>query len=196
MNNKFNSKSVSISLPRLSSRSTTFLTSSTDDVSFAQNQINKITRSNDLREYYKLKPWEKSMVSVFKEEGKSNFMLLSDIRKKISIENKSVKDINWSNQKYFTQEQLDKFFDASQIMRRVNNKKQCKEPFIDLFTYASQSKEICVRNMLIDLMNEERRKISRNQKEISNALQQSICELNNDIVLFDNFKEEDNFKEK
>lgn len=190
MNNKFNSKSVSISLPRLSSRSTTFLTSSTDDVSFAQNQINKITRSNDLREYYKLKPWEKSMVSVFKEEGKSNFMLLSDIRKKISIENKSVKDINWSNQKYFTQEQLDKFFDASQIMRRVNNKKQCKEPFIDLFTYASQSKEICVRNMLIDLMNEERRKISRNQKEISNALQQSICELNNDIVLFDNFKEE------
>ena len=51
MNNKFNSKSVSISLPRLSSRSTTFLTSSTDDVSFAQNQINKITRSNDLREY-------------------------------------------------------------------------------------------------------------------------------------------------
>ena len=57
MNNKFNSKSVSISLPRLSSRSTTFLTSSTDDVSFAQNQINKITRSNDLREYYKLKSY-------------------------------------------------------------------------------------------------------------------------------------------
>ena len=188
--NKSKEGKTSTTLPRITSRSTTFITSTTDDVSFAQNQINKITRSNYLHEYYKLKPWEKAPNNIYKDSGTCNYVLLSDLRKKIKIENKSVKDLNWAKQNYFHQEELDKFFDAAQIVRRFNTKKSCKEPYIDLFTYSAQSKDICIKNMLIDLMNEERNKLNVQQKEISTALAQSMQELSKDVIEFDSFKEE------
>ena len=66
--NKSKEGKTSTTLPRITSRSTTFITSTTDDVSFAQNQINKITRSNYLHEYYKLKPWEKAPNNIYKDD--------------------------------------------------------------------------------------------------------------------------------
>ena len=81
--NKSKEGKTSTTLPRITSRSTTFITSTTDDVSFAQNQINKITRSNYLHEYYKLKPWEKAPNNIYKDSGTCNYVLLSDLRKSI-----------------------------------------------------------------------------------------------------------------
>lgn len=193
---KKNNSNSTETLPRISTRSTTFITSTTDDVGFAQQQIDKIDRQNYLSNYYRLKPWEQiSNYNIYASSGKSNYSLLSDIRKKVKI-GKPIKEINWSTEKSLNRNQLQKVFDASQIMKRIRNNSEFKEPYIDLHTYSSQSREICIRNMLIDLMNDERKKITQHQKEISYALSHSLKELNNDMNIFEKFQEEVRKKSK
>ena len=170
--------------------STTFLTSSTDDVSFAANQIQKINKKMFLQEYYHKKPWNKdSNNNIFLENGKSNFMLLHEIKKKL-LHKHSLKDINWHSQRYFNEKQLNKVLDASHIVKQHETRKETVEPYIDIHTYKQQSKEICVNNMLINILNEERNKINQKQQAISNALVRSHNDLDNDISLFDSFKDD------
>ena len=173
--------------PNLTS-STTFLTSSTDDISFAAKQIQKINKKIFLQEYYSKKPWNKdSNNNIFLENGKSNFMLLHEIKKKL-LHKQSLKDINWHSQRYFNEKQFNKVLDASHIVKQHETRKETVEPYIDIHTYKQQSKQICINNMLISILNDERNKIQQKQQAISNALVQSHNDLDNDISMFDTFK--------
>lgn len=168
--------------------STTFLTSSTDDISFAAKQIQKINKKIFLQEYYNKKPWNKdSNNNIFLENGKSNFMLLHEIKKKL-LHKQSLKDINWHSQRYFNEKQFNKVLDASHIVKQHETRKETVEPYIDIHTYKQQSKQICINNMLISILNNERNKIQQKQQAISNALVQSHNDLDKDISMFDTFK--------
>jgi hypothetical protein len=119
----------------LHTSSTTFLTSSTDDISFASNQIQKINKKIFLQEYYNKKPWNKdSNNNIFLENGKSNFMLLHEIKKKL-LHKQSLKDINWHSQRYFNEKQFNKVLDASHIVKQHETRKETVEPYIDIHTY-------------------------------------------------------------
>lgn len=170
--------------------SSTFLTSSTDDISFASNQVEKINKKIFLQEYYHKKPWNKdSNNNIFLENGKSNFMLLNEVKKKL-LRKQSLKDINWHTHRYFNENQFNKVLDASHIVKQHETRKEVVEPYIDIHTYKKQSKEICINNMLISILNEERTKIQQKQQSMTNALVQSHSDLDNDMSLFDSFKDD------
>ena len=173
-----------------------FLTISTDDVSFASNQIRKITHKFHLQNYYNKKAWDKDTNNnIFLTSGKSNFMLINEVKNKLKTK-KPLKELNINMNKYIPTDQHDKIMEASHILKRYDNRKDCKEPYIDIYTYKTQSKEICIKNMLIDLMNEERMKLDKHQQEISRALTLNQRDLDRDIALFDTFKNDVRIKSK
>ena len=174
----------------------TFLTVSTDDVSFASNQIRKITQKFHLQNYYNKKPWDKDANNnIFLTSGKSNFMLINEVKNKLKTK-KPLKELNTNMNSYIPNDQHDKIIEASHILKRYENRKDCKEPYIDIYTYKTQSKEICIKNMLIDLMNEERMKLNKHEQEISRALTLNQRDLDKDIALFDTFTNDVRIKSK
>ena len=182
-------------LPKLTSSSTkenTFLTSTSDDILFATHQVDKINRIGWLSELNKLKPWERiNNSNIYSKHGKTNISLVRNIKKKVKKNN--IKDFNWSSQNYYSQNELDKIFDGMQIVNQVKTKdetkKLSKDPYLDLYSFTKQSREICANNMFLDLMKEERKKYNNIIKETNDALVRETNNLNNDIKIFENFKE-------
>ena len=86
MNKLSKSSESTSSLPLLSTRNSTFLTLTTDDKAFALGQINQIEKENYLKLQYNLKPWQKGNINIYSTSGKSNYSVLSDLRKKLRIQ--------------------------------------------------------------------------------------------------------------
>ena len=195
MNKLALSSDSTTSLPLISTRNSTFLTLTTDDTAFALGQVGKINRDKYLREQYNLKPWEKIDTNIYLSSGKSNYSILQDLKKKIRIQTE-MKDIDFNNNKYYNKYDLEKIFDGLQIVNQVKTKdvtKQLsKEPYSDLNSFKAQSREICIKNMLLDLMRDERQKIILETNERENALKSGFDDLNKDINSFEKFK--DNLK--
>ena len=170
----------------------TFLTSTSDDILFATHQVDKINRIGWLNSLNKLKPWERiSNSNIYSKHGKTNISLIKNIKKK--VKKTDFKDFNWSSQNYYNQNQLDKIFDGIQIVKQVKTKdetkKLSKDPYLDLYNFTKQSREICANNMFLDLMKEERKKYNNIIKETNDALERETNNLNNDIKIFEKFKE-------
>ena len=191
MNKLSKSSESTSSLPLLSTRNSTFLTLTTDDKAFALGQINQIEKENYLKLQYNLKPWQKGNINIYSTSGKSNYSVLSDLRKKLRIQTE-MKDIDFNNNNYYNKYELEKIFDGFQIVNQVKTKditKQLsKEPYLDLNSFKAQSREICIKNMLLDLMRDERQKIIIETNEREKALDKEFNDLNKDIDAFENFK--------
>ena len=182
--------------------STTFLTNSSDDINFALNQIKKLKSDLNLSLKHPKKIWEITPENIYENHGQNNHNLLTNIHLKTKDYNKidPIKRIDWANQRYYTNEQASKIFDSLQILkqsqRKNESKKYSKTPYTDLKTFTQQSKEICLNNMFIDLILEEKKKINDEIEEKNYVLQKELKNLNKDIELFDNFKMKINKKNK
>ena len=182
--------------------STTFLTNSSDDINFALNQIKKLKSDLNLSLKHPKKIWEITPENIYENHGQNNHNLLTNIHLKTKDYNKidPIKRIDWANQRYYTNEQASKIFDSLQILkqsqRKNESKKYSKTPYTDLKTFTQQSKEICLNNMFIDLILEEKKKINDEIEEKNYVLQKELKNLNKDIELFDNFKLKINKKNK
>ena len=182
--------------------STTFLTNSSDDINFALNQIKKLKSDLNLSLKHPKKIWEITPENIYENHGQNNHNLLTNIHLKTKDYNKidPIKRIDWANQRYYTNEQASKIFDSLQILkqsqRKNESKKYSKTPYTDLKTFTQQSKEICLNNMFIDLILEEKKKINDEIEEKNYVLQKELKNLNKDIELFDNFKMKLNKKNK
>ena len=182
--------------------STTFLTNSSDDINFALNQIKKLKSDLNLSLKHTKKIWEITPENIYENHGQNNHNLLTNIHLKTKDYNKidPIKRIDWANQRYYTNEQASKIFDSLQILkqsqRKNESKKYSKTPYTDLKTFTQQSKEICLNNMFIDLILEEKKKINDEIEEKNYVLQKELKNLNKDIELFDNFKMKLNKKNK
>ena len=182
--------------------STTFLTNSSDDINFALNQIKKLKSDLNLSLKHPKKIWEITPENIYENHGQNNHNLLTNIHLKTKDYNKidPIKRIDWANQRYYTNEQASKIFDSLQILkqsqRKNESKKYSKTPYTDLKTFTQQSKEICLNNMFIDIMLDEKKKINDEIEEKNYVLQKELKNLNKDIELFDNFKMKLNKKNK
>ena len=105
-------KSVSeVKLPLLSTKNcsneNTFMNEITDDSSFAMNQIDRMYRLNNLRKIYKLKPWERiNKINIFPTNHKSNHIILTNLKKKSTNSTPNIKNINWGENKYYSNKEL------------------------------------------------------------------------------------------
>ena len=178
--------------------STTFLTASSDDINFALNQVRKLKSDLNLSSKSPKKIWEIIPENIYESHGKNNHCILSNIHLKTKDYNKidPIKRIDWANQRYYSNEQASKIFDSLQILKQSQRKNENKRLFTDLKTFTQQSKEICLNNMFIDLILEEKKKINDEIEEKNYVLQKELKNLNKDIELFDNFKLKINKKNK
>lgn len=174
--------------------STTFLTNSSDDINFTLNQIKKLKSDLNLSLKHPKKIWEITPENIYENHGKNNHYLLNNIHLKTKDYNKidPIKRIDWANQRYYSNEQASKIFDSLQILkqsqRKNESKKYSKTPYTDLKTFTQQSKEICLNNMFIDIMLDEKKRINDEIEEKNYVLQKELKNLNKDIELFDNYK--------
>ena len=200
MKRKLYKSASETNLPLISTKSSldTFVTGLTDDSYFALSQFNKINRIYSLRKIYNLKPWERiNKNKLNSSDYKSNHTLLKQIKKKNTSSAPDIKNINWNDYNYYNSKELNNVFDAFQIIKYVNNRdtirKLSKDKEKDLLVLSNQNKQICFTNIISEMLNNERKKISEMEKEKINALNNKTNDLDNDIVIFNEFKEKINY---
>lgn len=100
--------------------------------------------------------------------------------------------------KYFPIENVDVMFQTQNIMKNMEIKKENEKKSyknysnnnrIDLYTFTKQNRDICLKNILIDLLQSERDKISNKENAVSTALVSAKEELRKDMDDFTSFME-------
>ena len=181
-------KSVSeVKLPLLSTKNcsneNTFMNEITDDSSFAMNQIDRMYRLNNLRKIYKLKPWERiNKINIFPTNHKSNHIILTNLKKKSTNSTPNIKNINWGENKYYNNKELNNVFDAFHISKHVKNqdeiRKNSKEKHNDINNFSEQNKKNFINNFLYSMLKDERKKIADLEAEKIEALNNKINDFN------------------
>ena len=205
MKRKLYKSASETNLPLISTKSSlkSFETGLTDDSYFALSQLDHMNRIYDLRKNYNLKPWERiSKFNLNSKDYKTNHTLLSQIKKKNTSSAPDIKNINWSDYSYYNSKELNNVFDAFQILKTVKNretvKKLLKEKESDLSILSNRNKQICMSNIISEVLKNERKKLSDLENEKMNALNNKKKDLNDDLEIFEEFKEKINYhiKEK
>ena len=167
----------------------------TDDVGFSKLQIDKINKSLLKEKENKLKPWLKKINNnIYISNGKTNYQLKKELNKKFKIirENKDIKKINWSKQNYYNRKQLNSIFDGYQISKKILNKYEVKRKVKDrgfyMDEFITQTKNISMDNLKINLLKNERDKVHLKESQYEKALEYEKKSLEKDIQNFDNFK--------
>jgi len=169
----------------------------TDDIGFTKMQIDKINESIKNLKEKELKPWQKSIDNnIYSSNGKTNYHLIKELNKKFKIikNDKDIKKINWSKQNYYNKKQLNNIFDGYNISKRVISnfkaKHICRERSFEMGTFISQTRNISLDNLKINLLKKEREKISSKQFDYQKVLDYEKKSLEKDMEDFDNFKSE------
>ena len=138
----------------------------TDDMGFANMQIDKINKSLIKEKESELKPWLKKMDNnIYLSNGKSNYQIMKELAKKFKIikKNKDIKKFNWSKQYYYNKSQLNNIFDGYQISKRILNKYEVKRKVKDrgfyLDEFITQTKNVSIDNLKLNLLKSERDKV-------------------------------------
>ena len=175
----------------------------TDDVGFTKMQIDKINESIKNLKEKELKPWQKSINNnIYSCNGKTNYHLIKELNKKFKIikNDKDIKSINWSKQNYYNKKQLNNIFDGYNISKRVINnfevKKKCRERSFEMDAFISQTRNISLDNLKINLIKNEREKIQSKHVDYQKALDYEKKSLEKDVEDFNNFKLEVNTRLK
>ena len=167
----------------------------TDDMGFANMQIDKINKSLIKEKESELKPWLKKMDNnIYLSNGKSNYQIMKELTKKFKIikKNKDIKKINWSKQYYYNKSQLNNIFDGYQISKRILNKYEVKRKVKDrgfyLDEFITQTKNVSIDNLKLNLLKSERDKVYIKEYQYEKALEYEKKSLEKDINDFDMFK--------
>jgi len=167
----------------------------TDDVGFSKLQIDKINKSLLKEKENELKPWLKKINNnIYISNGKTNYQLKKELNRKFKIirENKDIKKINWSKQNYYSRKQLNNIFDGYQISKKILNKYEVKRKVKDrgfyMDEFITQTKNISMDNLKINLLKNERDKVHLKESQYEKALEYEKKSLEKDIQNFDNFK--------
>ena len=167
----------------------------TDDIGFTKMQIDKINESIKNLKEKELKPWQKNINNnIYSCNGKTNYHLIKELNKKFKIikNDKDIKKINWSNQNYYNKKQLNNIFDGYNISKRVINnfeiKRKCRERSFEMDAFISQTRNISLDNLKINLMKNEREKIYTKQLDYQKALDYEKKSLEKDVEDFNAFK--------
>ncbi len=167
----------------------------TDDMGFAKMQIDKINQSLKKERENELKPWQKKIENnIYNSNGKTNYQVMKELSKKFKLisSNKDIKKINWSKQAYYNRKQLNSIFDGYQILKKIKNKyeikRKCKDRGFFMNEFMTQTKNISMDNLKLNLLKSERDKIYIKENEYEKALEYEKKSLEKDIEDFDTFK--------
>ena len=191
---------TSVRFPELKSQNK-FLITQPDDKGFTQEQVDKLYQRMYLRKQMKLKPWEKnSFKNIYKSSGKSNHQILQNLKMRIKTNSSnSIKAEDISNKyNYYKDHELKTISNSQEIARQIKLnslvRRKFKQPSSNIKTYTIQTKQICVDNMLSDLMQMERKNMQKRINEYQNALKNEIQNLDKDIFSFEQYTTNEMFK--
>ena len=167
----------------------------TDDLGFVKMQIDKINHSISREKEKVLKPWFRKLNNnIYVSNGKTNHQIMRELSKKYkSIRlNKDTNKINWSKQFYFNKRQMNNIVDGLKISKKIKHKselkKKVKEKGFFAKDFLSQTKDVSIDNLKINLIKSERDKVFIKENEYQKALEYEKKSINQDVEEFEKFK--------
>ncbi len=170
----------------------------TDDSIFALSQIKYMDHLISKRINKNL-VWKEKPRKIYDFSTSRNYKDIRQIRRRIH-ETRFEPSKNFDlrseidKKKYFPLEKVDIINDASDIMKKMENKineKKVYKIFIkkrdDIQTFARQNREIYLKNNLINVIKEESNKLKVKEKQISRALEHANIVFNKDKITFEKF---------
>ena len=174
----------------------------TDDTIFAMNEINIIDEKINKRKTNRQQVWKlKTHNNIYGINATKNNQDIQNIKKKVKLTG------GWETfdlrgeiekKKYFPVENVDTMLECQKIIKEVNEKENKEKKSykqysndnkIDLYTFTRQNRDICLKNILIQLLQSERDKIANKENAVSTALLSAKNELNKDMEEFTSFTE-------
>ena len=181
----------------------------TDDTIFALSEIRRVDKKIAKRVNKNL-IWKEKINSIYDNYCSKNRKDIRDIKERVrhnfsGINSKLRKQI-YKN-KYFPEEKVEMIKDAQTIMTKIkknmNQERESNKQFnhfnkIDLHSFARQNREICLKNIFIDLIKDESYKILIKEKQINKALEEAKIDFQKDKEVFDEFaaNKKKSFREK
>ena len=191
---KFRQKIRSSSVP-----SQNISSQETDDSLFALSQIRNMDRYISKR-INKKTIWKEKPRNIYEINTSRNCKEIKNIKDKIHqsrFENSKNFDLKYeiNKKKYFPVEKVAIVNDAKVIIKKMEdelNKNKSVSTFfvkkrVDIQTFAIQNREICLKNNMIKILNEEKNKIKQKEKDYAKALDDANKGLIKDQEAFEKF---------
>jgi hypothetical protein len=164
-----------------------------DDLGFANKQIEKIEDIVKKDKENEQKPWEKKVFNIYKLNGKTNYQILKEFTQRFKIiKNNDIAKLDWSKQNYLSNRQVNQILVGNKISKRVLDKIKINQKVSDKKTYLnefiSETKNISFNNLKMKLIANERKKVSQKEKDYENALDYEMKSLEKDIESFQLYK--------
>lgn len=164
-----------------------------DDLGFANKQIEKIEDIVKKDKENEQKPWEKKVFNIYKLNGKTNYQILKEFTQRFKIiKNNDMTKLDWSKQNYLSNRQVNQILVGNKISKRVLDKMKINQKVSDKKTYLnefiSETKNISFNNLKMKLIANERKKVSQKEKDYENALDYEMKSLEKDIESFQLYK--------
>ena len=164
-----------------------------DDLGFANKQIEKIEDIVKKDKENEQKPWEKKVFNIYKLNGKTNYQILKEFTQRFKIiKNNDIAKLDWSKQNYLSNRQINQILVGNKISKRVLDKMKINQKVSDKKTYLnefiSETKNISFNNLKMKLIANERKKVSQKEKDYENALDYEMKSLEKDIESFQLYK--------
>ena len=199
LKNNISLKSRNRKYTSLIKRKHSFSSVDTDDTFFALSEIKNMDKKI-VKRFNKGIVWKEKMRNIYDMAASANKKDIQQVRKnireyEIGSENFDLKaEIN--SKKYFPIEKVETINEANKIMNNMKkailNEKKAFQTFyrknqIDLNTFVGQNREICKKNFIIGLINNEREKIKIKEKEIKKVLENANKNFLKDQAVFEKF---------
>ena len=164
-----------------------------DDLGFANKQIEKIEDIVKKDKENEQKPWEKKVFNIYKLNGKTNYQILKEFTQRFKIiKNNDMTKLDWSKQNYLSNRQVNQILVGNKISKRLLDKMKINQKVSDKKTYLnefiSETKNISFNNLKMKLIANERKKVSQKEKDYENALDYEMKSLEKDIESFQLYK--------
>ena len=171
----------------------------TDDTIFALSEIRNMDKKIAKRVKKNL-IWKEKTDNIYDIVTSKNRNDIKNIKEKVrhnlSGINSKLKKDTYKN-KYFPEEKINTINDAQDIMfkiksnmlqeRKINKKFNCFNK-IDLYTFTRQNRDICLKNIFIELIKDESNKIKTKEIQINKALDEAKIDFLKDKQVFEQFK--------
>ena len=170
-----------------------FMTISDDEV-FVNKQMEQIDEIVKKDQENEQKQWKRlKLINIYNLNGKTNYQVLRELTQRFKISKKmdiSKSDLN--NQPYLNNRQVNIVLDGNKISKRVLEKVEIEKKTKDKKTYLNefirQTKSVSLNNIKLQLIRNERKKVSQKEKDYLKALEYEKKSLEYDIDNFDKYK--------
>ena len=170
----------------------------TDDTIFALSEIRQMDKKLEKRVNKNL-IWKEKIYNIYDISSSKNRNDIKNIKQKVrnmsGINSKLKKEI-YKN-KYFPEEKINMINDAQDIMNKIKKnivqERKLNKNFnyfnkIDLHTFTRQNRDICLKNIFIDLIKDESNKIKTKEYQINKALDEAKNDFIKDKQSFEQFR--------